>query len=313
MEDLWVVLIIVLVVFLIIAVVAVIVLVMRLESLAASLGIWGISARAPFTSIAYPPSMPSVPAPDVFDVEVALLGVGASMSASNIFDGSGNNAPLLPSYLSVGTTADPGVVFLPTPVGPTSNFQAVVAFRDLFLPSDFVTDLDWSQVPYHGLGNVHAGLAQVADNVYSPLRDALVGHSPVLFCGHGPGGGVAALVAARLSQDLGTRVYLYTSSYPRVGDLTWQNNLERLTTDWWVLTNISDVVPEIPFPAIIIENTPYAYATPTLQRQMFFDYQAASPSVNENPATYQHMLVPARVPPPSTPPIWTSPLTPACP
>ena len=105
---------------------------------------------------------------------------------------------------------------------------------------DLLTDLDALPQDWPGGGKVHRGLAGALDRVWRQIEGPLAAlEQPVLFTGHGLGGALATLAAARRPPET-----LYTFGAPRVGDEAFARTLARTAAYRYV--NCCDAVAHLP-------------------------------------------------------------------
>ena len=95
-------------------------------------------------------------------------------------------------------------------------------------------------------GNVHPGFAQLLDEVWDDLYEAvrsLDKHRPVWLTGHSRGGALAVLTANRMRQSGLNPSAVYTFGCPRVGDIRFA---ESVKTPHFRFANVGDLIPKLP-------------------------------------------------------------------
>ena len=191
-----------------------------------------IDISSPYSLPQYPARIPLVPTPDVFSKDVSQLALSLNTGSES-----------LPVYLSMSdSTNDYTVYDVIYDVDQLDRRQWVraVVFNPIKVTSA-------STVDYFDSGMVNSSVADQANRIYSDIR-ALIeldeAYQTTLLTGHGVGGNVASLIAARLNMDTpDTSIVTYISGVPRVGDLEICQSLSELNL--WILQNSSDTVTSL--------------------------------------------------------------------
>ncbi|AYV85116.1 MAG: lipase family protein [Satyrvirus sp.] len=241
----------------------------------------GNTIETTFSSIQYPANMPNLT--NDYNIELSRLGISCVMSAVNYHQKVNIQ---LPTYLKMVQSLpnDYGIVLQPS---VQSNFNDIVAFRGTLSHQDIVSDIEWPQIEYYGLGKVHQGFANIASLVYPALNFPT--GSTVLITGHSLGASVAEIVATRLAKEKNIKVELYISARPRTGDLTWNNSVEKYVNRY-ILINQSDDIPQLPLPTMVKGKTGYGFVSPPLCKTINFSFQTGNVGDNHNPITYHYAL-----------------------
>ena len=245
----------------------------------------GDNITTQFYDIAYPGTLPPLGSDD----DIAKLSISLVLSAVNSYQGADL---YLPQYLEMvqSLPSNYGIVMKPT---VESDIDYIVALRGTLSHADFISDIRWVQVPYHGLGNVHSGFAGIAETIYPHLK--FQPGSNVIITGHSLGASVAELVATRLAKERNINVYLYISARPRTGDLFWDNNVRKYVNRH-ILINQSDDVPVFPLPTMVKDKIGYGFIAPQIDETTYFDYQTGSIIDNHNPLVYHYALYKGKPP-----------------
>jgi predicted lipase len=148
--------------------------------------------------------------------------------------------------------ANPGGFGFVARVKNTDEF--LVSIRGTQTPEEWVKNFTavpnpWNEVP--GFGVVHLGFEQmwrrIRVSVFQALRN-VPARSRITIVGHSLGGAMATLGAADLKRNLGkdVDVDLWTVGCPRVGQLRFRSNFNRLVPQSFRVVNQGDAVPHLP-------------------------------------------------------------------
>jgi pimeloyl-ACP methyl ester carboxylesterase len=148
--------------------------------------------------------------------------------------------------------ANPGGFGFVARVKNTDEF--LVSIRGTQTPEEWVKNFTavpnpWNEVP--GFGVVHLGFEQMWRRIRVSVFDALrnvPARSRITMVGHSLGGAMATLGAADLKRNLGkdVDVDLWTVGCPRVGQLRFRSNFNRLVPQSFRVVNQGDIVPHLP-------------------------------------------------------------------
>lgn len=146
---------------------------------------------------------------------------------------------------------------------------AVLVFRETDSLDDWLRDTVLVQKPALG-GLVHKGFADALDALWPIMKAALLAQLPghdLWLAGHGVGGALAVLAAARLDEQ-GTNVEaVYTFGSPRVGNRDFFSAYRPLT---YRLVNHNDVVAHVPAEDVLTGGYHY-YAYKHVGTLKYFD------------------------------------------
>jgi triacylglycerol lipase len=124
-----------------------------------------------------------------------------------------------------------------------------VVYRGTLTLHDWLCDLNFPQVPT-SMGNVDEGFSGIYSQTAASVTAAIqrVGASPnVVVTGHSLGAALAVLAAADIAANgLAANPELYSFAGPRVGDLTFAADFNRLVTSAWRVVNTEDIVTTVP-------------------------------------------------------------------
>ena len=135
------------------------------------------------------------------------------------------------------------------------NSRLIVAFRGTEYFKDWLDDFDFapeSYSPIPGRGTVHTGFQIVYEAVRENVRKLVQSKAPtskeLLITGHSLGGGLCALAAPDLLNDVAANLHptVYTWAEPRVGHTDYVRFFDSRVNVCYRIVNIWDVVPHLP-------------------------------------------------------------------
>lgn len=150
-----------------------------------------------------------------------------------------------------------------------NNKNIWIVFRGSLDKTDMREDMIYKQtdliVPFTHDNNIkcHQGFI----NVYSSFREKITNiintENPknIIITGHSLGSGLATLASYELG-SMGYNIYTYTFASPRVGNIHFANEVNRVTKAFYRVVNLSDIVPTIPIavmPNMNDTNNPFIY------------------------------------------------------
>lgn len=127
------------------------------------------------------------------------------------------------------------------------NYQ-IICFRGTSSVTDILTDLKFNKKQaFGGNGKVHAGFQNALNEVWDKLETSIDKNKKVIVTGHSLGGGLAQLLAYRLTLKNYTVSGVYTYGSPRVGNSDFKAAYDaRLAKKTFLHTSDKDLVPAIP-------------------------------------------------------------------
>jgi triacylglycerol lipase len=146
----------------------------------------------------------------------------------------------------------------PIPIGFLAHRgpRSYLIFRGTLTGTEWIRNLNTSLTPYtkKEYGSVHAGFLQTYASLREAITRALSGldrRRKVVVAGHSLGAALATLLAPDIELiPRGTVEALYTFASPRVGDNGFVSAFnESFSNRSFRITNTSDIVTSIPFPA----------------------------------------------------------------
>lgn len=144
-----------------------------------------------------------------------------------------------------------------------------IAFRGSLDKTDITEDFIYKQtdliLPFSDNPNIlcHQGFI----NVYSIFQNQIVNSvkkyrpNKIIITGHSLGAGIATVAAYHLSL-LNQKVYVYNFASPKVGNIEFSNDINKLTKCFYRIVNLSDLIPTLPIaimPNTNNVNSPFIY------------------------------------------------------
>lgn len=122
---------------------------------------------------------------------------------------------------------------------------AITGSEAISLPSVLRNSLSWP-VNDPDVGVVQGKAHAKAKSCWPEVLHKVLGYRKVIFCGHGSGGGVAAIMAAWMVKAGGVEVELVTFGAPKVGGRVLTRILEGATCTRYVTSK--DIMPRVGLP-----------------------------------------------------------------
>jgi hypothetical protein len=131
-----------------------------------------------------------------------------------------------------------------------STGNVFVTFRGTESPADWMSDLNFPQVPHTSWGKVEEGFWKLHLQCTVSVKYGVnaAGAAPQVFVtGHSLGGALAVLAAADLIiSGVAPNNIMYSFAGPRVGDLDFAAKFADARNPAWRVVNTEDVVPTVP-------------------------------------------------------------------
>ncbi|CAJ0589454.1 unnamed protein product [Cylicocyclus nassatus] len=134
--------------------------------------------------------------------------------------------------------------------------QLIIVFRGTKSKGQLLLEGLQSTKPgeyFFGLGNVNRyflnGHRVLWPTIENTLKDPKYAGYKLIFTGHSLGGALAALAAARTAKEgyrPGNEITIYTFGEPRVGDVTFAENFDKMIPDSYRVVFRRDIVPHLP-------------------------------------------------------------------
>tara|TARA_B100001996_G_C18563061_1_gene555375 strand:+ start:40 stop:924 length:885 start_codon:yes stop_codon:yes gene_type:complete len=128
-----------------------------------------------------------------------------------------------------------------------NNNNLWIIFRGTYTFSEFISDIDYSQVAYLNTKmKVHRGFYKIFMNIRNQIKEQLknIKIENIFITGHSLGGAIATLLVADIYKEY-PNTYVYCFGSPRVGDKSF-TNLINSNCNVYNIVNQSDVVTTIP-------------------------------------------------------------------
>jgi hypothetical protein len=254
-------------------------------------------------NIVYPTTYNGVPNANIFDIPTARLAIAACQSATNQFN---RQATFVNSQQYNITPVNAPFLALTATQASPSPYKYVLAFPDQNMFT-LATNGSWNQSPWFSYGNMHAGMANIANfcvNSSLSIISSIGPNVPILITGHGAGAGVALAIATRALDVYPNRTIItYVSGLPLLGDWNLQQSINNTLSNFWVFQNQVDNIGYTPFPVMTSPTSGqfgYIQGVP-LGKYIEFVYQTLSSVGNHDLNSYSFILNPTNPQPYTSP------------